>query len=310
MTPHFTHSPSQGHWSYFSFCPSRISATVNIRESEYPEVDLLGPRVSIDFPGTFQNLQTEFQLLHVGRLLTLVFPLSMWQYMSKALFMFCWLSLCDQAESLLSPPPPPSSDPVSGWHGKKKGIVWAGAQHQQTSSPLHSSLTMRPGLSQSPSLSQQGRGHGERTEGAEERVELGGGGQWGNCPVTRHLLAAELTHKGLPGTWHHSPQHRSWQSHVVAALVPGEVWEGALGSSLEASPGAGRYLTTLLDFRPLPGVYFLTFDGMVRNHTFEPAGSHFRARLLIGEEERISLAALGILFSSLFPKTMACCHIH
>lgn len=96
----------------------------------------------------------------------------------------------------------------------------------------------------------------------------------------------------------------------MAALVPGEVWEGALGSSLEASPRAGRYLTTVLDFRPLPGVYFLTFDGMVRNHTFEPAGSHFRAHLLIGEEERISLAALGILFSSLFPKTMACCHFH
>lgn len=79
----------------------------------------------------------------------------------------------------------------------------------------------------------------------------------------------------------------------------------ALGSVLEASPGSGHDLTTLLDFRPVLGVFPLTFHSIARNHTFEPAGSHFKIHLLIGEHERISLAALGILFSSLLKQWLA-----
>lgn len=83
----------------------------------------------------------------------------------------------------------------------------------------------------------------------------------------------------------------------------------AQGSEWRPS-GSGHYLNTFLDFGPPQEVFLLTFHSTVRKQTFEAAGSHFKAHLLTGEDERLYLAVLGILFSSLFPPTMARCHFH
>lgn len=150
----------------------------------------------------------------------------------------------------------------------------------------------------------RGENRGSRREGEIWR------GQW-TCPVTRNLLSSELLSEALPGTWHYSPG--STRTDKVT-LLSGTgfrlrlgVWPWGLG---RGQPGWGYYSTTSLDFGPLWGVFLLTFNRTVRKQTFEAAGSGFRARLLTGEDERTYLAALGILFSHLFPATMACCHFH
>lgn len=75
-------------------------------------------------------------------------------------------------------------------------------------------------------------------------------------------------------------------------------------------PGLGHYLTTSLDFGSRRGVFLLISHCTVRNQIWEAAGSHSRTHLLTGEDERIYLAAQGILFSLLFPPTRACCRFH
>ena len=261
MTPHFTPSPPQGHWSYFQLCPPRINATVNIPEWEHSEVELQGRRVSFDFPGTFQSLQTEFQLLHVGRLLAL-FSL----YVAIDVKSFIYVL---QAVSLwpgrVSPFPPWAVALSVADTGRRKGLFEQGvttpaniqppsfkSDNETRAEPESQALPARQGL--------QGKNRGSRREGwaAEGVRELS----------SNQTLAVRWAPTQSP-SWDLTPFTPSTraESRVVVVLVSGEVWDRGPGVWLEASPGSGHW--TLGPCRE--DFSSLTFHSIVRNHTFEPA---------------------------------------
>lgn len=201
MTPHLTPSPLQEHVGCFQFCP--VSIHVYLQDWN---CWVRGSPLTFQVPS---KISRQSQLQHMGRLpSSFSFPTN-WQWMSKAEFMLCWLSLCGQAGSL----PLPSSGPVDCWYGKKKGVVWTeGSLHQQTFCPFHSVWQWDPGLSRGPGLSQQDRGCRESAGAAEQRAESC---RWGEGSVQGH--------RTLPGTGHRSPRSsRAFtKSHPLAVPVPG-----------------------------------------------------------------------------------------
>lgn len=100
----------------------------------------------------------------------------------------------------------------------------------------------------------------------------------------------------LTPIWHH------WPRRTRADKVPllgGTSSRLSLGARLwglyRGQPGFGHYLTISLNFGSLRGVFLLISHCTVRNQICEAVGSHFRAYLLPEEDERIYLAAQGIL---------------
>lgn len=234
MTPHFTPSPPQGHWSCFQFCPPRINATVNICEQEH--LELLGQRVSFDFPGTFQRLQTDFQLLHVGRLLALFF-LSLYVAIDVKSFIYVLLvSLCDQAESL----PPPWAVALSvADTGRRKGLFEQGvttpaniqppsfkSDNETRAKPESQALPPRQGL------------WGENRRSRKEDWALEGARELSSnqTPAVRWARTQSPPWDLTPFT----PSTRADRVTRFGGASSGwSLGAGALGSVLEASPGQG-----------------------------------------------------------------------
>lgn len=307
-TPYFTPAPLQGHLGSLEFCPHRINATMSI----YLPGRMFTQKWDCWVRGSALTFWVRFGVSR-ERVLTPARGQTLSSFFSLSGNICLKLNLCSAgclfvARLSLSLPPWAMALSVADT-GKRKELFEQGvtipantqppsfkSDNETRAKPESQALLARQEL--------QGKHRGSRREGELWR------GQW-TCLVTRNLLSSELLSEALPGTWHHSPGSTRTDKVTLLSGTGSRLslgaWPWGLG---RGQPGSGYYSTTSLDLGPLWGVFLLTFHRTVRKQTFEVAGSHFRARLLTGEDERTYLAALGILFSHLFPATMACCHFH
>lgn len=220
MTPHFTPSPLQGHLGSFQFHCHSISTTVSICVWERSGIaGSEGP----DHLASPSTLQSPERVPAPACGLT-PSSFSLWHFGNRCLKLNLRSAGCLFVARLNFSSVPPVPLPPARAQGRRKELFEQGSQHQQTPSPLHSSLTMSPRLSRSPGLSQHVRGCRDRAGAAGERTEVWRG--QGNCFVNRHLPSSELSLEAPPSTWHRLDTtglrgHGLTKSHFLVALVPG-----------------------------------------------------------------------------------------
>lgn len=300
MTPHFTPSPFQGHLGSFQFHCHSISTTVSICVWERSGIAGSEGPDHLASPSTFQSPE-RVPAPACGLTPSSFSP---WHFGNRCLKLNLCSAGCLSVARLNFSSVPPAPLPPARAQGRRKELFEQGSQHQQTPSPLHSSLTMRPRLSRSPGLSQHVRGCRDRAGAAGERTEV----QQTPAFIWALTWSPSLY---LTPTWHHWPQRTRADKVTLLGGASSRLSLGAWPWGLDRGQrGLGHYLSNSLDFGSLKGVFLLISHCMVRSQICEAAGSHFRTHLLTGGDERIFLAAQGILSSPLFPPAMACCHFH